>query len=299
MPYRNIFIANKASLKLKNNQLIVFNGNEFSFPVEDIKSIVIDSEQTTISARLISFLAENGVCLIICDDKHMPNSQLVPMSVFCRVNKRINLQISQTAPKLKRIWQMIVSAKIENQAKCLEFNDKEQKDLLFSIAKSVKSGDSTNREGYAASLYFKALFGKDFTRSDENNVNAALNYGYSILRAYIAKTVVSYGLEPSLGIYHKNQLNAFNLADDIIEPFRPVVDLYVYQNYKNWNDNFSTPQKAELQLLLNSVCKIGNDNCSVSRAIDVLVQSIISSYENEKTELKTPTLCITSFFDYE
>lgn len=299
MPYRNIFIANKASLKLKNNQLIVFNGDELSFPVEDIKSIVIDNEQTTVSARLISFLAENGVCLIICDNKHMPVSQLLPMSVYCRVSKRINLQISQTAPKLKRIWQMIVSAKIENQAKCLELNEIEENKLLFSIAKSVKSGDSTNREGYAASIYFKALFGKKFIRGDENNINAALNYGYAILRTYIAKTIVSYGLEPSLGIHHKSQLNAFNLADDIIEPFRPIVDLYVFRNYEAWNGDFSTSQKASLQLLLNSVCKIGDDNCSASRAIDVFVQSIISSYENEKAELKIPSLCLTSFFDYD
>lgn len=111
MPYRNIFIANKASLKLKNNQLIVLNGEEFSFPVEDIKSIVVDNELTTLSARLISFLAESGVCLIVCGSKHMPSAQLMPVNVYCRVNKRIQLQFAQSKPKLKKYGSKLFSPK--------------------------------------------------------------------------------------------------------------------------------------------------------------------------------------------
>lgn len=136
-----------------------------------------------------------------------------------------------------------VQAKICNQAKCLEINEIDEAKTLFAIAKNVASGDSSNREGYAARLYFKLLFGTDFTRDDESNINAALNYGYAILRSYIAKTIVAYGLEPSLGIHHKSQLNQFNLADDIIEPYRPIVDNFVYQNYKEWSADFSPLKK--------------------------------------------------------
>ncbi len=174
MAYRNIFIANEAKLKLKNNQLIVFNGEELSFPIEDIRSIVVDNPYTSLTGKLITRLAEDGVCLIICDDRHIPSCGLLPIGAYCRMNKRINLQFSQSKPKLKKIWQKIVQAKITNQAKCLEINGIDEAKTLHAISKSVASGDSTNREGYAARLYFKLLFGNDFTRDDENSINAPL-----------------------------------------------------------------------------------------------------------------------------
>ncbi len=299
MAYRNIFIANEAKLKLKNNQLIVFNGEELSFPIEDIRSIVVDNPYTSLTGKLITRLAEDGVCLIICDDRHIPSCVLLPIGAYCRMNKRINLQFSQSKPKLKKIWQKIVQAKINNQAKCLEINGIDEAKTLYAISKSVASGDSTNREGYAARLYFKLLFGNDFTRDDENSVNAALNYGYAILRSFIAKTIVAYGFEPSLGIHHKSQLNQFNLADDIIEPYRPVIDNFVYQNYAEWGKEFFTPQKAELQLLLNSATVIDGNRHSVANAIELTIQSIISSFEKEEIKLKLPDLIDTSYFNYD
>jgi CRISPR-associated protein Cas1 len=298
MPYRNIFIANESKMKLKNNQLIIFNGEEYSFPIEDIRSIVVDTPYSTLSAKLISYLGEQGVCLILCDEKHTPVAQLSPIGTYCRSLKRLELQISQSKPKLKRIWQQIIIKKIENQAECLKINNIDNTKLI-SISKSVQSGDTNNREGYAANVYFKYLFGKDFTRDQESIVNAALNYGYAIIRSFIAKNIVSYGLEPSIGIHHKNQLNSFNLADDLIEPFRPVVDIFVSQNYKKWEDDFSTYQKAQLQKLLNSVVSVNNENWSVSKAIELLIQSLVSSFENEKIQLKLPDVINTCYFDYE
>lgn len=300
MAYRNIFIANKSSLKLRSNQLIVNNGVEYSFHIEDIRSIVIDNCYSTLTGKLLSKLADNGVCVIICDEKHTPSAELLPIGAYCRMNKRISLQVSQSKPKQKRIWQSIVIAKINNQAKCLELNGyKDEANQIHSIAKDVPSGDVTNREGYAARQYFRYMFGNDFTRDDENNINAGLNYGYAILRSYIAKTIVSYGLEPSLGIHHKSQLNQFNLADDIIEPFRPIVDNFVYKNYLEWGDQFYTPHKAELQLLLNSATIIDGKRHSVANAIDLMVQSIISSFESEEIMLKLPDLIETSYFNYD
>lgn len=116
MAYRNIFIANEARLKLKNNQLIVFNGEELSFPIEDIRSIVVDNPYTSLTGKLMAKLADDGVCLIICNDKHIPSCELLPIGSYCRMNKRINLQFSQSKPRLKKIWQKIVQAKINNQA---------------------------------------------------------------------------------------------------------------------------------------------------------------------------------------
>lgn len=299
MSYRNIFIANEAKLKLKNKQLIVFNGEEISFPIEDIRSIVVDNPYTSLTSKLIAKLADEGICLIICDDKHIPSCELLPIGAYCRMNKRINLQFSQSKPKLKRIWQKIVQSKINNQAKCLEINKIDEAKTLYGISKNVVSGDSTNREGYAARLYFKMLFGNDFTRDNENFVNAALNYGYAILRSFIAKTIVAYGLEPSLGIHHKNQLNQYNLADDIIESYRPIVDNFVYQNHTQWDEKFSVSQKAQLQLLLNSATVIDANHHSVANAIELTIQSIILSFENEDVKLKLPDLIDTSYFNYD
>lgn len=300
MAYRNIFIANKSSLKLRNNQLIVNNGEEYSFPIEDIRSIVIDDCYSTLTGKLITKLANDGVCVILCDEKHTPSAELMPIGAYCRMNKRISLQFEQSKPKQKRIWQSIVMSKINNQAKCLELNglEKESKQL-YAIVNSVVSGDTTNREGYSARLYFKYLFGDGFIRDDENNINAGLNYGYAILRSYIAKTIVAYGLEPALGIHHKSQLNQFNLADDIIEPFRPIIDNFVFKNYVEWGEDFYTPHKAELQLLLNSATVIDGNRHSVANAIDLMVQSIIASFENDEIRLKLPELIETSYFNYD
>ena len=299
MAYRNIFIANEAKLKLKSNQLIVFNGQEYSFPIEDIRSIVIDNPYTSLTVKLITKLADDGVCLIICNEKHIPSCEFLPIGAYCRLNKRINLQYAQSKPRLKQIWQKIVQAKIINQAKCLELNKIIEAETLYSISKSVLSGDSTNREGYASRVYFKSLFGSDFTRERESNINAALNYGYAILRSYIAKTIVSYGLEPSFGVHHKSQLNQFNLADDIIEPYRPVIDNFVYKNCCEWGEQFFTPQKAELQLLLNSAIIIDGKRHSVANAIELTVQSIVTTFESENIKLKLPNLIDIEYFDYD
>lgn len=298
MAYRNIYISNNSSLRLKNNQLIVNNGEEFSFPIEDIRSILIDNDNTVLSSRLISRLAEDGVCLILCGNKHLPSACLLPISVYCRQNKRISLQFSQSKPVLKKLWQNIITAKIANQAKCLELNGCEFKDLL-GISRNVTSGDSTNREGYAARIYFKRLFGDDFIREDGSVINAGLNYGYAILRSYIAKTLVLYGFEPSVGIHHKNQLNQFNLADDLIEPYRPIVDNFVKKHYPEWNNELLTSQKAQLLLLLNSAVIIENKRHSVANAIELTVQSIVSSFEEMSMSIKLPCLIDTEFFDYE
>lgn len=299
MPYRNIFVANETKMKLRSNQLIVDNGEELSFPIEDIRSIVIDNQYATFSAKLLSKLADCGVCVILCDEKHSPSSQLMPIGTYCRVNKRITLQFEQSKPKLKRIWREIVEKKISNQAMCLKVNSIDKAKELFDISKTVTSGDSTNREGYAARIYFKALFGESFNRKSENGINAALNYGYSVFRSYIAKTLVAYGLEPSLGIYHKNQLNAFNLADDVIEPFRPIVDNYVYKHSLEWGSGFFTAQKAELVLLLNSAVLIDGQRHSVANAMEQVIQSVISSFENDDIDLKLPSFEDVSYFEYD
>lgn len=299
VPYRSLFITNPAGLRLKNNQLTVDNGETFTFPVEDLRAVVIDEPAATLSARLISFLAESGVCLILCNEKHLPCAALTPTGAHCRLAKRLRTQTTQSLPKQKRLWQQIVVQKIKNQAACLALNHKAESEKLTAIAAHVPSGDTTNREGYAAAVYFKALFGKDFTRDDETTVNAALNYGYAIFRAYLARAIAVYGLEPAVGIHHASQLNAFNLADDMIEPFRPAVDLYVAQHWKSW-DRFGTVQRAELVRLLNCVTTVDGAACTLAHAAEQAVQSLVAAFESgERLPLKLPALQPTRYFEYD
>lgn len=299
MPYRSLFITNPAGLRLKDMQLVVDNGDTFTFPVEDLRAVVIDEPAATLSARLISFLAENGVCLIFCDERHLPCAALTPSGAHCRLAKRLRTQTALSLPRQKRLWQQIAVQKIKNQAACLALNGKSESEKLLAIAGQVKSGDPTNREGYAAAVYFKALFGPDFVRSEENRVNAALNYGYAIFRAYLARTIAVYGLEPAVGIHHCSQLNAFNLADDLIEPFRPAVDLFVAQHQKEW-DGFGTAERAELVRLLNAVTEVDGARCSLAHAAETAVQSLVGAMESRETlPLKLPRLQPTAYFDYD
>lgn len=298
MPYRNIYISNSSKLSLKYNQLVVNNGDEFTFPIEDIRSIVIENQQTTVTSALISKLSSAGVCVIFCNEKHLPSSVLIPINSFSTPRDRIELQINQSLPFKKRLWQSIVIAKIKNQAKCLELVGIDDYKKISVIASSVTSGDVNNREGYAANIYFKILFGKEFTRDQESITNTALNYGYSVLRSFIARTITVYGLEPVFGIHHSNKYNAFNLADDIIEPFRPVVDLYVYNNIRT-SMEFGTFQKAELVRLMNAVILSADEKHSVAFAIERAVQSLVLSFEKKEDLLKLPKLLKTDYFDYD
>lgn len=298
MAYRNIFIANVSKLSTKNEQLIVDNGETFSFPIEDIRCVMVDDYRSTISASLISKFAEAGVTLLVCNSKHVPTAALNPINCYSRQLRQIRLQIDQSLPSKKRMWQQIVTAKINNQARCIEIVKCEKAEKLYVYANNVKSGDSSNVEGRAAAAYFKELFGSDFRRDDETPLNAALNYGYAIIRAIIARTICLYGFEPSLGIHHCNELNKFNLADDIIEPFRPFVDLVVAKTLFDRNC-FDTADKAAILKSVNAAVEIDEKKFCTAYAIEKTVQSYAECLKDNSRKLLLPKLIELEFNGYE
>lgn len=298
MGYRNIFIANTARLSAKNEQLIVNSGEVFSFPLEDIRCVLIEDTRTTVSTALLAKFAEAGIAVLICNSNHLPTASLQPINSYSRQLKQIKLQINASVPLKKRLWQKIVKSKIINQSKCLELTDNSGADLLENLSEEVKSGDPANIEGRAAAHYFRNLFEKEFKRSDDTVLNAMLNYGYAIVRAYICRTICLYGFEPSLGIHHCSELNNFNLADDIIEPFRPLVDLYISKRLNN-NETFSTVEKTELLKILNTDVRIDNKRYSASNAIELVVQSYSDCLKNGAADIKLPVLTDISFGSYE
>ena len=274
MGYRSIVVSSSAKITVKNEQLVIEGEKSGSIPIEDIRTLMIESRASLISTYALSALSEAGVCVYICDEKHLPSAVVQPIGRYSRQRKQIISQLSQSKPHLKRMWQDIVVAKIKNQAKCLELCgvDAEYCKSVLRLANIVQSGDTTNVEGQAAALYFKYLFGRGFSRGAESEINAALNYGYAIVRGYIARTVANYGYEPCIGIHHHSELNNYNFADDLIEPFRPLVDLYVFQNIDG--ESFGKDEKRELCNILNYEMLSGGEKHSMAYSVERLVHSI-------------------------
>ncbi len=236
---RSIFIGSPCHLKTTNEQLVIqyshVKGQEemadMYVPIEDIGVIVLDHEQITLSHRLLEKLIDNNAALITCNEKHLPTGMLLNLDGNSLQAERFKYQQDATIPLKKQLWQQTVQYKIANQAAVLEhFNIDSGR--LRELSKAVKSGDSDNYEAQAAAFYWKVLFPPawNFIRHREGEPpNNLLNYGYSILRGVVARSLVGSGLLPTLGIFHHNKYNAYALADDIMEPYRPYVDLLVRQ----------------------------------------------------------------------
>ena len=199
-----------------------------SVPIEDLGVLILDSPQLLITSGVMRVLAEQNVAVIFTDSKHLPSSLTIPFSVHSIQTKILNSQIEISLPTKKRLWASIISAKIANQARALEICGKDGT-ALKEISNRVRSGDPENLEAYAAKLYWKKLFGDEFRRDrDAGDHNMLLNYGYAVVRAASARAIVGTGLHPGLGVNHKNQYNPFPLADDLVEPLRPFVDVRVF-----------------------------------------------------------------------
>lgn len=232
---RTLFFGNPAYLSTKNNQLVVNFPEEdkkaATIPIEDLGYVVLEDPQITITNGLIRKLVENKTAIITCDQQHMPCSILQPLVGHTEQTERMRHQLNASLPLKKNLWQQTVESKIDNQANHLLLRQKNALKLK-RWAKQVKSGDTGNHEAIAAAYYFQSLFNdvEGFSRNQKGvPPNNLLNYGYAILRAVTARALVSSGMLPSVGIFHRNKYNAFCLADDIMEPYRPYVDTLVYE----------------------------------------------------------------------
>lgn len=274
-----------------------------SIPIEDINSIMVETDKAQLSSHVLRELAINGTIVYFCDEQHMPCGVLLPLNAHSRKSKVLHVQFDMKKPLKKRMWQQIVQQKVFNQAECLRICGKDGYDKLLSLSKRVQSGDNTYIESQAASIYFRLLFGNQFRRknkslgNDIDVVNAALNYGYSILRAAIARDLVVYGFEPSLGIFHRSETNRFNLADDLLEPFRPAVDLFTAQNIEG--DKLSPSYKRKLLNLLNLGIESGGEQHSIMFALERAVKSLATVCRDGEGRLILPSLGPLKMHRYE
>lgn len=301
MSWRSVMITRPTKLSVQNRQLKITQDEEWSIPIEDINSIVLETPQVNVSAKVMSMMADSRIVMYSCDDKHLPNGIFIPFNCHSRQLKTIKQQLACSESFQKRCWQKIITRKIQNQAEVLQMVNKTiMGDYLEALANKVNSGDTDNKEAIAAKGYFTSLFGKNFSRNDEEDVcNSALNYGYAIIRGAIARSIVSYGYMPSIGIHHKSELNNFNLADDFIEPFRPVVDLWVKNNIKE-DTEFGKEIRSELINLLNVDVKIQGKLQSVSNAINIMMASYTTAInQKDYRKIELPEILPIQIHSYE
>lgn len=290
---RTLFFSNVVCLTLKNKQLLILNKDtqeESSVPIEDIGFVVIENNQVYISIPVINELAANNSAVIFCNDKHLPFSMNLPLDCNTIQNQLFTAQIETSLPTKKRCWKQIIEQKIKNQAKILdkyEINSKQ----LYSYSLDVKSGDSTNKEAIAAKLYWDLIISSDWIRSRFGEYpNNFLNYGYAILRAATARALIGSGLLPTLGIHHHNKYNAYALADDIMEPYRPFIDdeviEYIKKNPKERDISIDFKRKI-LQVLTRDVA-IGKVTRPLIIALTMTSASLVKVLKKEASNLVLP-----------
>lgn len=293
MVKRTLFFGSSCRLSLKNAQLVIESketGEIKTCPIEDIGYVVIEDQSVSITIPALNALSQNNSAVVFCDERRMPSSMLFNLDSNDVLAEVYKAQIEASVPLKKNLWKQIVSAKIENQARLLNELEKDG-DRLKPLYMNVKSGDSDNREGIAARIYWKSLFGEDFIRTREGaSPNDLLNYGYSILRAGMARAIMGSGLFPAFGLFHKNRYNAFPLADDLMEPYRPYVDQIVYQLYVTGKAKLDSLAKQELLRLLFK------DTCfdSVTRPLEiglsVTTASLVKCLKGDAKQIMFPAL---------
>ncbi len=291
---RAIFLSSPLKASVRYGQLILtdLDGKkpDSSIPIEDLAHVIIDNQRISITVPAMNELVRQNVGVIICDDKSMPHIMMNPLDCNTLQGQRFRTQLEATLPAKKSIWQQLVTAKIKNQSELLNMLNKDG-DILKPYYRNVKSDDSDNREGVAARIYWSKLFGADFSRSrDGFPPNNLLNYGYTILRAATARAIVGAGLLPALGVHHRNRSNAFPLADDFMEPFRPFVDSIVYELFRNGKYKLEKETKGALINSLYLDTKINGKVHPLSIALGMLCTSAIKILAGESKTLNVPTL---------
>ena len=276
-----LYISNPCYLSIRNKNIIVSTEKDgaTAVPIDVISVVVLENNYSSMSSAFMSYLAEKNIVLFTCDSSFMPNGIFLPFHQHSRYTEVSNMQLEWSEPFKKRVWQKIVTNKVENQIGLLEYFEFDTYEMRPYLTK-IKSGDSSNIEAIVASYYWNLIFSNslyDYTRNIDDIRNLALNYGYAIIRSAVARSLVASGFAPFFGLHHKNKLNSFNLVDDIMEAFRCVVDREVYIMFEEEglaDEVLSKEIKKRLISLLESTFIIENKKYSLLSAIDTYIDSL-------------------------
>lgn len=278
MSFRTVVITKQSKISYKNRFLVVKQENDEKYiHLSEIDTIVIDSISVSISSYLLKELADNKINIIFCDEKHNPFGELASYYSKHNTSKMIKEQIKWKQSNKDKLWSKIVKNKITNQALLLKKIKSPKYGLVLSYVNEVVDGDKTNREGHAAKVYFNALYGNDFVRNQDSSINAALNYGYAILLSTINKEIINNGYLTQLGIHHKNEFNEFNLTCDLMEPFRVIIDNFIYYNQERKLD---TDYKLDIVNIFNSTFRYQNKKYTLKDIIKMFVKHTLESINN-------------------
>lgn len=294
---RTLYFGQAAYLSLRDGQLLIrlpAEEGSRSIPIEDIGVVILDHQQISITHGLMNALEAHKSALITCSASHMPSGLFLPLDAHSLQSERFQTQIEATLPVKKQLWQQTVRMKIQNQARVLEEVYAQPQANMLAWVKQVRSGDPDNLEARAAAYYWANLFPSlpKFTREREESApNALLNYGYALLRAVVARSLVSVGLLPTLGIHHHNRYNAYCLADDIMEPYRPYVDKFVQEIYeREYPESLTKDIKHRLLTIMEQDVVIDGITHPLSIATSLTASSLVRCFEGSSKQMDYPVL---------
>lgn len=284
MGWRTVVITGQAKLDLRLEYLVVRKTEATSkIHVSELDMLIVESTQVSMTAALLCELVKNKVKVVFCDETHNPISELMPYYGSYDTSEKLRRQVAWSTDTKALVWTEIISEKIRKQAEHIrERKLFESADMLLQYVSEIEIGDVTNREGHAAKVYFNSLYGKDFSRNDESSINAALNYGYGIILACFTREVVACGYITQLGIFHDNMFNQFNLACDLMEPFRILVDRLVYDMKPT---KFEHDEKMEVLHILESSVHIDGKMQYLGNAIKIYCRSVFDALNEGDSEL--------------
>ena len=282
MSWRIIVISKRAKLDLQLGYMVVRSEEITKIVLSEISTILIESTAVSLTTSLLAELSKRKIKVILCDEKRNPSAELISYYGSHDTSNKIRKQIAWKQSTKEAVWTEIVTEKIRKQKEFLEALGKEESELLSSYLKEIDWNDVTNREGHAAKVYFNAVFGMDFTRTEDNIINAALNYGYTIILSAFTREIVANGYLTQLGIFHDNMFNQFNLASDLMEPFRVLVDREVFGLNLT---KFEHEEKMQLVNILNHEVKIDNKIQYVNNAIKIYCKSVFEALNEDDSAL--------------
>lgn len=279
MSWRTVVVSKSAKLDYQMGYMVVRQEETTKIFLNEISTLLIETTAVSLTGSLMCELVKNKIKVVFCDEKRNPSSELMPYYGSHDTSAKIRNQIAWSDDIKATVWTEIVTEKIRKQKEVLERAYKEKEALLLqSYMDEIQYGDVSNREGHAAKVYFNALFGKDFTRTSECNINAALNYGYSIILSAFTREIAANGYITQIGLFHDNMFNPFNLASDLMEPFRPLVDQTVYDMELS---TFEKSEKMRLVDILNQTVHINERTEYVNNAVKIYCKSIFDALNDK------------------
>lgn len=282
MSWRVVVVSNSAKLDYQMGYLTVRQDTTTKIHLSEISILMVESTAVSMTAYLLCELVKKKIKVIFCDEKRNPSSELLPFYGCHDTSMKMRKQIEWSKDDKTAVWTEIVAEKIRKQAELLKEYKRSEYSMLNEYVAELQFGDSTNREGHAAKVYFNALFGMDFTRTSENSINAALNYGYGIILSAFNREIAANGYSTQLGLFHDNMFNQFNLGSDLMEPFRPLIDRKVKFMQP---EKFEHEEKMKVLDVLNEEVSIGGKREFINNAIKIYCKSIFDALNDKDPSL--------------